>query len=133
MSRETPWGKERKWSALPGVNGKILEIKKDHRTSLKYHPRKDEAFYILDGRVKFQFADEEWLHYQGVKLKEEILTAGDSVCVQANCVYRIHALEESSVVEIGSYGNDSNAVRIEDDYGRELTKEFLPNTSTNEE
>ena len=127
LSRETPWGKEKKWSALPGVNGKILEINRGHRTSLKFHPRKDEAFYVLKGRVKFEYADEEWLYYKGIEFKEEILSEGDSMCVQSNCVYRIHALEKSDVVEIGSFGEDSEVVRILDDYGREVTKKEFPN------
>tara|TARA_Y100001938_G_scaffold149597_1_gene236966 strand:- start:1503 stop:1949 length:447 start_codon:yes stop_codon:yes gene_type:complete len=132
LSKETPWGTEKQWSALPGVNGKILSIKKDHRTSLKYHRRKNEAFYVLSGKVKFVYADEDWLHYNNVNLKEEILEAGDSMCVQSNCVYRIHALEESRVVEIGSYGNDAGSVRIDDDYGRKVTKETLPNFTATE-
>lgn len=127
VSRDTPWGKEKKWSALPGVNGKILEIKENHRTSLKFHPRKDEAFYVLSGKVKFQYADEEWLHYKNVELKEEVLESGDSMCVQSNCVYRMHALEDSEVIEIGSYGNETDAVRIEDDYGRKISSETYPN------
>ena len=31
------------------------------------------------------------------------------------------------VIEIGSYGNETDAVRIEDDYGRKISSETYPN------
>ena len=127
MSHNTPWGNEKKWSALPGVNGKLLTIKEGHRTSLKFHKTKSEAFYILKGKVKFSFADEEWLHYKGIEMKTETLTEGDSMCVQSHCVYRIEALEESQVIELGGYGHDHDIVRIQDDYGRSTTDSEYPN------
>ena len=128
MSSKTPWGFEKQWSALPGVNGKLLTIKEGHRTSLKYHKTKTEAFYILSGKVKFEFADEEWLHYKGIEMKTEILSAGQSVCVQAHCVYRIEALEESQVIEIADSGDTyGGVVRIQDDYGRMTADSKYPN------
>lgn len=127
MIHKTPWGTEKKWSALPGVNGKILTIEEGQRTSLKFHKTKSEAFYVLTGKVKFSFADEEWLHYKGVEMKEEILQEGDSMCVQAHCVYRIEALEQSQVIEIGGYGYEHDVVRIEDDYGRSTSDGSYPN------
>ena len=48
--------------------------------------------------------------------------------VQSMCVYRIHALEESVIIEIGDFQLGNDFVRIEDDYGRETTKRTLPNT-----
>lgn len=127
VSNKTPWGYEKKWAALPGVNGKILTINEGHRTSLKYHMTKTEAFFILKGKVKFEFADEEWLHYKGIEMKTEILAEGESVCVQSHCVYRIEALEESQVIEIGGYGDSNGVVRIHDDYGRMTTDSKYPN------
>ena len=123
-----PWGTETKWSALRSVNGKMLKIKEGHRTSLKYNRRKSEAFYVLAGKVKFYYADEEWLHYKNVKMKSTILEQGQSMNVQSMCVYRIHALEDSDIIEIGDYESMSDCVRIEDDYGREVTDRMLPNT-----
>ena len=122
-----PWGTETKWSALRSVSGKMLNIKEGHRTSLKYNKRKDEAFYVMNGKVKFYYADEEWLHYKDAKMKSTILQTGESMNVQSMCVYRIHALEESLIIEIGDFQNGSDFVRIEDDYGRHVTNRQLPN------
>ena len=123
-----PWGTETKWSALRNVNGKMLNIQEGCRTSLKYNKRKDEAFYVMSGKVKFYYADEEWLHFENVKMKSVILEKGESMNVQSMCVYRIHALEESVIIEIGDFQLGNDFVRIEDDYGRETTKRTLPNT-----
>lgn len=127
MTDIAPWGKIKKWSALPGVDGKILSILEGHRTSLKFHKSKNEAFYVLSGRVKFHFANEEWLHYKGVEMKTEELIAGDSMCVQSHCVYRIEALEDSEVIEIGGHGGVNDVIRIHDDYGRPTTETSYPN------
>ena len=127
MTNEKPWGTETRWSALRSVNGKMLKIREGHRTSLKYNKRKDEAFYVLSGKVKFYYADEEWLHYKNVKMKSAILEEGQSMNVQSMCVYRIHALVDSDIIEIGDYEMSSDCVRIEDDYGREVTNRALPN------
>ena len=82
----------------------------------------------MAGKVKFEFADEEWLHYKGIEMKTETLTAGQSVCVQSHCVYRIEALEESQVIEIADAGDTyGGVVRIQDDYGRMTTDSKYPN------
>ena len=127
MTQEKPWGKETKWSALRSVNGKMLKIREGHRTSLKYNKRKDEAFYVLSGKVKFYFADEEWLHYKNIKMKSVILEKGESMNVQSMCVYRIYAMVDSDIIEIGDYESSSDCVRIEDDYGRDVTDRKIPN------
>jgi len=127
MTHEKPWGSETQWSALRSVNGKMLKIRDGHRTSLKYNKRKAEAFYVLSGKVKFYYADEEWLHYKNIEMKSVILESGESMNVQSMCVYRIHALADSDIIEIGDYESSIDCVRIEDDYGREVTNRSLPN------
>jgi mannose-6-phosphate isomerase-like protein (cupin superfamily) len=124
---EKPWGTEKKWSAMESINGKLLSIKEGRRTSLKYNLRKNEVFYVLSGRVNFHYADESWLHYKDVPMRCETLQPGDSMNIQSHCVYRIKALEDSEVIEIGDLSLSDDAVRIEDDHGRETTSAVLPN------
>ncbi len=124
-----PWGKERAWSGFSNLTGKVLEIEAGKRTSLKYHTMKNEAFYVMTGKVNFYYADEEWLHYTGVSMKCETLGPGDSVNVQSHCVYRIHAIENSEVIEISDASSlRSQSIRIEDDYGREVSDAIYPNS-----
>ena len=43
---------------------------------------------------------------------------GDALLVQSGCPYRIIALEDSEIIEIGNHSGDK-PVRVVDDHGRE--------------
>jgi mannose-6-phosphate isomerase-like protein (cupin superfamily) len=115
---ETPWGWELVWASLLGVNGKVLFLNKGHSTSLKYYRQKDEVLLVRRGRIRILWGDEHAIHskypsdYRSVYLKE-----GDSFCIQSGCPYRITAIEDSEVFEIGSRIADG-AIKLFDDYGR---------------
>ena len=97
---EKPWGHEVCWNALPSIHGKVLYIKKGHRTSFKYHERKDEVLFVLEGKLKVTYADEEWLHYTNTNVRHDVLSAGESFTAQASCPYRIEALDDSKDLQI---------------------------------
>ena len=115
---ETHWGYEIVWASLVGVCGKVLFLNKGHSTSLKYYAQKDEVLLLRRGRVRILWGDENASkedypsEFNSINLKE-----GDSFCIQSNCPYRITALEDSEVFEIGSSSN-TQCVRLYDDYGR---------------
>ena len=121
--KEKPWGTEVNLPGFNGVHGKILSIREGCRTSLKYHQRKDETFYIKSGKVEFLFGDELTLAdpvdhgFQSV-----VAIAGDGLKVQSACPYRITALEDSEIIEIGNNLSDT-PIRLKDDYGRETVDE----------
>jgi len=56
--REKPWGYEMVWSSFMSGHGKLLFLKKGHRTSLKFNTRKSESLLILSGSVTAHFGDE---------------------------------------------------------------------------
>ena len=127
MTTKKPWGEETSWSALPSIVGKVLSIKEGHRTSLKYNTYKDEVFYVKTGTVEFLHADEEWLHYRNADaVKKQVLNEGDSMVVQSHCIYRLKALSNCEVIEIGNRP-DQAPVRLHDDYGREVSEAVFPN------
>ena len=123
---KTPWGHESRWSALPSIHGKRLIISKGKRTSLKYHPHKNEAFFIISGEVKVFYADEEWLHYKNTPMKQATLGPGEAFTLMARCVYRIKAVEDSEIIEVAN-SSTGQPVRIADDYGRTVIDAVLPN------
>jgi len=115
---EKPWGHEMSWSSCSAGHGKLLFIRKGFRTSLKYNPQKNESLLILSGRLSVTFGDELSLSRPNLNpMKTEMLEAGDCLHVYSCCPYRLKALEDSEVIEIGNFINDA-PVRIEDDYGR---------------
>ena len=114
-----PWGHEIVWEALPSIRGKMLFIQKGGRTSLKYHTGKDEVFYMVTGKAKIQHADEKWHYRKNHPFTEDNFVPGDCLTVQARCPYRIEALEDCTIMEIGN-SHIGETVRLEDDYGREV-------------
>jgi len=114
----TPWGSEIRWAATSGVNGKCLSINKGMRTSLKYYKLKDEVLFLYKGKILVTHGDEKTLAYPETHpYVQSILSPGEMVIVQSCCPYRIEALEDSEVMEIGSRGQ-CDMVMLEDDYGR---------------
>ena len=49
--------------------------------------------------------------------KTEMLEVGDCLLVQSGCPYRIRAITDCEIFEIGDNSQDS-PIRIRDDYGR---------------
>jgi mannose-6-phosphate isomerase-like protein (cupin superfamily) len=119
---DTPWGHEYTWGALRGINGKCLFINAGKRTSLKYYTQKDEVLFLRKGVAEVTHGDEHTLENPELfPMKTTILNEGELICLQACCPYRITAIENCEVFEIGNAG-DTSIVRVEDDYGRNSTK-----------
>ena len=117
---EMPWGVETRWSAVPTITGKKLEIRSGLCTSLKFHRQKNEVLFVASGEVTVVFASER--HFQDpvqYPASKKILVAGGLLNVQAGCPYRVCANEDSVVYEI-SDGSSENVVRLEDEYGRAI-------------
>ena len=115
---EKPWGHEVTWTGFGGIHGKALFIKSGHRTSLKYNSRKTEVLMVMSGSAEAVFGSELTLkNPKGYPYDTEILSVGDSLLVQSGCPYRIRAISDCEIFEIGDNSQDT-PVRIEDDYGR---------------
>tara|TARA_R110001583_G_scaffold12000_1_gene53481 strand:- start:10809 stop:11228 length:420 start_codon:yes stop_codon:yes gene_type:complete len=115
---QTPWGSEIYWPGFGGVHAKSLFIKKGMRTSLKYYVIKSEVLFIRSGCVEVYFGDELSMS-DSVQhpFAKETLLEGDCFLVQSGSPYRILAIEDSEIIEMGNCMQDK-PVRIEDDYGR---------------
>jgi len=115
---EKPWGFEQVWAGFSGIHGKTLFIKKGHRTSFKYHRLKTEVLFFQKGKAEVTFGDEYSLvDPVGHPLKIQKISAGGTLMVQSGCPYRIKAISNCQIIEIGNNSSDA-PVRIEDDYGR---------------
>ena len=116
---EKPWGTEMIWASFTAGHGKLLTLEQGKRTSLKYNPQKNESLIVLTGKVHAKFGDEHTIKDDvGHPWQEEILEPGMTLNVQSGCPYRLTAMEDSQIIEIGNHLADK-PVRIEDDYGRD--------------
>ena len=111
-----PWGHELIWAHTDRYVGKVLVIEAGKRLSLQRHEIKDEAIYVLSGRLRLYLEDDE-----GVVQVEE-LGAGDHRHVATGRIHRYEALERVELMEVSTPELD-DVVRLEDDYGREGTSE----------
>ena len=116
-----PWGDELSWSAPWGVYGKIIRIKKGHRTSLKYYEAKSEVLYCLMGNAILYAPKEKEFGDKIIdgKSSEFYVSAGDVVFIQPENPYRLQAKDDCIFIEVtqGPQGR-RDPVRLEDDYGR---------------
>jgi hypothetical protein len=119
---DKPWGSETSWHAIGTISGKCLKISKGNRTSLKYYRLKDEVLFLYKGKILVEHGCEGTLENpEKFPFQQSILLPGELINVQSCCPYRIEALEDSEVIEIGSR-ESQQAVRIADDYGRESSQ-----------
>ena len=82
---------------------------------------KNECLFVLEGEVEVEYGSERSLQdpvmHPFMKTK---LGYGQSLNIQSGCPYRIIALTDAQVIEIGTgRGHIGKTIRIEDDYGRE--------------
>lgn len=127
-----PWGHEIVWSALAGIGGKILFMTQGHRNSLKLNALKDECLFVLEGEVECEYGNELTL-YDPVwnPLTKQRLEFGEHINIQSGCPYRITAITDAQIIEIGNSNLDRDIIRIEDDYGR-VPKESKKGKKENE-
>jgi mannose-6-phosphate isomerase-like protein (cupin superfamily) len=114
---EKPWGSELIFALTDEYAGKILFVKAGESLSLQFHNVKDEAWYILEGRVELE------LGAAGERmLASEVVGAGASFRFEPGTVHRVRAIEDTTIVEVSTPELD-DVVRLEDAYGREGTSE----------
>ena len=123
VEESKPWGETRVWNTVGNLHGKLIHIRKGERTSLKYHNIKSEVFFVLKGQVRVTYGDSKTLRDpEKHPYETRVLSQFDVFHVQSECPYRLEALDDCQIVEVGDRA-DNVPVRIEDDYGRETRSE----------
>ena len=116
LPAEKSWGNELTIGSLGSVQAKILYIQKGGTTSLKYYTTKNEMLFIRSGKILVEY-DSEKYHYQDEEeriLKSQVLLPGEVLCVQSQCPYKIIALEDSEIFEIGD-SRTGHVIRIDEE------------------
>lgn len=114
---EKPWGWELIWALTDRYCGKLLFVRAGESLSLQYHERKDESWYVQEGRAELE------LSAVGDEARELVeIGAGDCLRFPPRTVHRVRALEDTLVIEVSTPEVD-DVVRLEDVYGREGTSD----------
>lgn len=123
-SWERPWGEEVLVVHTDLYTGKLLKYKKGTRGGLQYHQIKDEAGYIISGKLLLEYDPGD-----GTIVKKE-LGPGEALHIPPGAVHRETALEDLVIFEV-SNAVFNDRVRSEEKYG-ETIDGGLPTTSPEE-
>ncbi len=71
-----------------------FEIKKGYSRGEHYHEKKEEIFYVFQGKIKASLIDMDTLQKE-----ERILEKGNRIRVKPRCGHRFYGLENTLVIE----------------------------------
>jgi mannose-6-phosphate isomerase len=111
---DKPWGYEIWYAWTDRYVGKILHVRRGHRLSLQYHREKDEASYLLRGRLLLTKGPSE------DRLTVTEIGEGHAWRNRPGEIHTVEALEDADVLEVSTPELD-DVVRLRDLYGREGT------------
>ena len=106
-----PWGGYAVLSEGKIYKVKILIVNKEHRLSLQYHHQREEYWVVLEGTAT-------------IKLGEKMYTLQpeESFYVAKRALHRIENRHDKPLaileVQIGSYLEEDDIIRVQDDYER---------------
>jgi len=112
---DKPWGYELRFIRTERYAGKLLFITAGSQLSLQYHEAKDEAFLVHAGTLELVLG-------RGAGQTVETLRAGEAWHVPPGTVHRFRAVTDCTLFEV-STPELEDVVRLEDDYGREGTRD----------
>ena len=114
MIVDKPWGYEHIWAKTNKYVGKLLYINEGERLSLKYHKKKEETIYVLEGVLEIILEEGSQRDRHSVFLKP-----GDTFHIAPMTIYRFAATQGTDVklMEVSTTELD-DIERIEDDYSR---------------
>ncbi len=87
--------------------GKLLKFKKGSTFSDHFHLKKDEAWYVLSGKLELRYYDLS----SADKIKK-VITPGTVVHIPPAAPHQLRALEESVVLEVSTPHEESDSYRI---------------------
>jgi mannose-6-phosphate isomerase-like protein (cupin superfamily) len=110
---EKPWGWELIWALTDRYAGKLLFVRAGDSLSLQFHNRKDESWYVQQGRAKLELAAAG----EGIT-ETEVVSPGAAFRFRPGTVHRLTAIEDTVVLEVSTPELD-DVVRLQDAYGRQ--------------
>lgn len=109
---EKPWGYEIHWvpEEKPYM-GKVLHINAGKRLSLQYHDKKEETWFLMNGRAKVM-----WDNNKGELIETELQKNLGYSCIIGQR-HRLIGITDCDIIEV-STPETGTTHRLEDDYKR---------------
>ena len=106
--RKKYWGWIKTCCATEDFTLKHIFMYKNSQSSLEYHVKKDENYYILSGKLKVG------LRIGRAENKEVILREGDIYHIPPGLMHMRIALEDTQIIERSNKDDDSDSNIVED-------------------
>lgn len=87
--------------------GKLLIFRKDCKFSMHYHMKKDETWYVQEGKFIYR-----WINTENADLIEETLFKGDVVRQRPGQPHQLIALMDGIIFEVSTTHYDSDSYRV---------------------
>lgn len=116
---EKPWGYELHFvpEGMPYM-GKILHINAGTRISLQIHDKKQESWFLMSGRAKIIWANENG------DMVETEMESGYGYSCHIGQKHRLAGITDCDIIEV-STPELGNTYRLEDDYSRPTETEEM--------
>lgn len=109
---DKPWGYEIHWvKADKPYMGKLLHIDAGKRLSLQIHDKKQESWYLINGKAKVI-----WDNNKGELIETE-LENGKGYTTEVGQKHRLFGITDCNIIEV-STPEMGTTYRLEDDYKR---------------
>ena len=102
------WGYEKWIVNKDEYCGKLLHIIKGMKCSWHYHQKKDETFYLQQGKLLVRYSEEDDIK----KAVEVIMERGDKFHVYRGLRHQMFALEDSDLFEFSTQHFEDDSYRI---------------------
>ena len=102
------WGYEKWIVNKDEYCGKLLHIIKGMKCSWHYHQKKDETFYLQEGKLLVRYSDEDDID----KAKLRIMERGDKFHVSRGLRHQMLALQDSDLFEFSTQHFEDDSYRI---------------------
>jgi len=106
--REKYWGWIKTCTATEDFTLKHIFMNKGSQSSLEYHVKKDENYYILSGEIQVG------IRIGRAENKAIILTEGEVFHIPPGLMHMRIALEDTHIIEWSNKDNDSDSHIVED-------------------
>jgi mannose-1-phosphate guanylyltransferase len=106
-----PWGHFERFTLNEKCTVKLIYLDGGKRLSLQYHNNRAEFWKVVKGPVKVQIGNDTI----------RVLQTGESLTITAKTIHRLIGMSDAAIILEIATGefDESDIVRIEDDYKRE--------------
>jgi len=99
------WGREKWIVNCPDYCGKLLLVHKGASSSLHYHPKKKETFYVLEGKARLTVGNKE---------------VSTPITIEPNTPHRFYGITDTVILEVSTFHSDDDVVRMEESQGASI-------------